>query len=176
MKIILIAGRAGSGKTYLGKKIVEIAKSIGIRALQTEYSKYIKMYASEILEYDGSSEKKPRKFLQDTGSFIRENLEDAHFFTRRMLEDFRIYEYYFDIVVICDVRLIRELEDIKNSKYQDIVTIKVESSYYPYVLSEEEKNHITETELVDYKDFHYIIHNEMNALDALAKKIVEGDK
>ena len=117
-KIILIAGRAGSGETYLGEKIVEIAKEKGISALQTEYSKYIKMYACEILGYDRSRENKSRKFLQDTGSFIRETLNDAHFFMRRMLEDFRVYENYFDLAVVSDVRLIRELEDMKNSQYQ----------------------------------------------------------
>ncbi len=176
IKVVLVAGRAGSGKTYLGEKIVEIAKSKNIRALQTEYSKYIKMYASEILGYDGSRENKPRKFLQDTGSFIRETLDDAHFFTRRMLEDFRIYEHYFDIVVVSDVRLIRELEDIKNSKYQDVVTIKVENSNSVYSLSEEEKNHITEKELADYLDFDYIVNNEFDMLNALAKRVVEGEK
>lgn len=158
MKIILIAGRAGSGKTTLGEEIVLEAKRKGLRALQTEYSKYIKMYAKEMIGYDGNRENKPRKFLQDMGTFIRENLEDEHFFTRRMLEDFRVYEHFFDIVVISDVRLIKEIEDIKSSKYETI-SIQIKNKLGKYDLSEEEKKHITEVELEDYAKFDYIIEN-----------------
>ena len=173
MKIILIAGKAGSGKTYLGKKIVNIAEARGLRALQTEYSKYLKLYAKELFNYDGSRENKPRKFLQDTGSFIREYLKDEHFFTRRMLEDFRVYEKYYDIIVISDVRLIKEIEDIKVSKYKDIITIKVINKHSKYDLTNDEKNHITEKELENYNEFDYIIENEGNELlDNFARKIV----
>lgn len=174
MKVILIAGRAGSGKTYLGEKIVEYAKENGLRALQTEYSKYLKMYAKEILNYDGTRENKPRKFLQDTGSYIRENLSDEYFFTRRMLEDFRIYEKYFDLIIISDVRLLREIKEIKNSKYNHITTIKVINKHSKYDLTNDEKNHITEKELENNQDFDYIVENEGNKLlENFAKSLLE---
>lgn len=176
MKVILIAGSAGSGKTYLGKKIVEYAKENGLRALQTEYSKYIKMYAAEILGYDNSRETKPRKFLQNTGSFIREKLKDTTFFIRRMLEDFRIYEIYFDIVVISDVRMLAEIEEMKKSDYM-VTTILVENENAQQGLTEEEKNHITEFEFSLYSSYDYEVENkEKNELDKLAKKILEEIK
>lgn len=174
MKIILIAGRAGSGKTYLGERIITFTKEKGVRALQTEYSKYIKMYAKEILGYDGNRAKKPRKFLQDIGSKIREEWKDEHFFTRRILEDFRIYEEYFDLVVISDVRLRREIEDIK-IKYKEIITIKVNNHFRDYNLTEEEKNHITETELENYTGFDYNINDEnKEGIESIAKEIVKS--
>ena len=40
MKIILIAGLAGSGKTLLGELIVQQAQNSHLKAIQTEYSKY----------------------------------------------------------------------------------------------------------------------------------------
>lgn len=173
MLVILISGCAGSGKTYLGKKIVEFMKEKKFRALQTEYSKYIKMYAKEILNYDGDRETKPRKFLQDTGSFIREDLKDSYFFTRRMLEDFRIYENYFDVVVISDVRLLQEIEEIIDSKY-DVLTIMVRNELAQKGLTIEEKNHITENEFRKYIDYDYVIKNEVDVyLDNIALKIVE---
>lgn len=176
MKVILIAGSAGSGKTYLGKKIVEYATSSGLRALQTEYSKYIKMYASEILGYDGSRNTKPRKFLQNTGSFIREELKDKTFFVRRMLEDLRIYEIYFDIVVISDVRLLLEIEDLIEKNY-DVTTVLVRNERAQQELTEEEKNHITEFEFSLYSSYDYEVENkEKNELEKLAKKILEEIK
>lgn len=176
MKVVLIAGGAGSGKTYLGKKIVEFAKEQGLRALQTEYSKYIKMYAHEILGYDGNSENKPRSFLQNTGSFIREDLKDRTFFIRRMLEDFRIYEKYFDIVVISDVRLLQEIEEMVESPY-DIITILVRNEHPQRGLTEEEKNHVTEHEFRKYLDYSYVVNNkEISILDNAAKTILEEIK
>lgn len=176
MKIILIAGKAGSGKSYLGERIVALAKEKSIRAIQTEYSKYIKMYAKEILGYDGSRENKPRKFLQDTGSYIREVLGDNKFFVRRMLEDFRVYEEYFDIVIVSDVRLIQEIEDIKSSKY-DCISIQVNNYFKEYNLTEEEKAHITENELDSYGAFDFIVNDETKeGIEKFAKEIVEKMK
>ncbi len=176
MKVILIAGKAGSGKTYLGEQIVSYAITKNKRALQTEYSKYIKLYAKEIIGYDGSREKKPRKFLQDLGAFIRFGLKDEHFFTRRMLEDFRVYENYYDLVVVSDVRLEKEIEDIKNSKY-DVITIQVKNKESQKNMTEEEKTHQTELELENYSAFDYKLENkENNDLTELAKQIVEGEK
>ena len=176
MRIILIAGLAGSGKTKLGELIVKYASQKGFKAIQTEYSKYLKLYAKEILGYDGNRDTKPRKFLQDEGSYIRENLHDAHFFTRRMLEDFRIYEKYADIVVISDVRLKREIEDIKNSPYENVYTIKVENPNLKSGLTKEEQNHITEKELENYENFDIVIVNEnLKDLEENALKIVEGE-
>lgn len=176
MKIILISGQAGSGKTKLGELIIKYAEERNLRAIQTEYSKYLKLFAKEVLGYDGSRENKPRKFLQDLGSFIRYDLGDEHFFTRRMLEDFSVYETLADIVVISDVRLIKEIEDIKNSRYKNVVTIKIKNYHSEYELTEEEKNHITERELEDYDKFDYIIENKsLVDLENFAKKILEGE-
>ena len=172
MKIILIAGKASSGKTSLGCEIVNLAKSLNLRALQTEFSKYIKMYAKEIIGYDGDPNNKPRKFLQDMGSFIRNDLEDEKFFVRRMLEDLKVYESYFDIVVISDVRLIQEIEEMKKSKY-NVMSICVKN-LNDNNLNEEEKNHITEIELDGYDEFDYMINNNKEEdLVIFATQIVE---
>lgn len=177
MKIILISGKASSGKTKLGEYIVKCAINNGLRAIQTEYSKYLKLYAKEIIGYDGSRENKPRKFLQDLGSLIRDDLGDEEFFVRRMLEDFKVYETLADVVVISDVRLIKEIELIKNSNYKDVVSIKIINENSEYNLDEIEKNHITEKELEDYDNFDYIIKNKsLLELEMFAKEILEGVK
>lgn len=176
MRIILISGKASSGKTKLGELIVRYANELGKRAVQTEYSKYLKLYAKELIRYDGNPENKPRKFLQDLGSFIRYDLGDEHFFTRRMLEDFNVYETFCDIVIVSDVRLKKEIEDIKSSDYKDVVAIQVLNHHSVYDLAEEEKNHITERELEGYDKFDYIIENKsLEDLEKFAKKIVEGE-
>ncbi len=176
MKIFLISGVSGSGKTKLGELIVKCAQEKNLRAVQTEYSKYLKLYAKEILGYDGNPLNKPRKFLQDEGSYIRDTLRDEHFFTRRMLEDFRIYEKYADIVVISDVRLEREIEDIKKSKYNDICTIRIINPHLQSTLTTEEQRHITEKELANYQKFDIVIENtSLEELEKTALRIIEGE-
>ncbi len=170
MKIILIAGKAGSGKTTLGKEIETILQTKKAKVLRTEYSKYLKLYAKEIFNYQ-ENDVKPRKFLQDTGSFLRSI--DEHFFTKRMLEDFLVYAKYVDYVIISDVRLIREITDIKE-KLTDVVTIKIINDLTPNNLTSDERNHITEKELDNYSDFDYIIKNKnAEEIKEIALKIVE---
>ncbi len=173
MQVLLIAGKSGSGKTCLGQEIEKLLNSKKKRVLRTEYSKYIKMYAKEILGIEVNSQNKPRKFLQDVGSLIREDFHDELFFIRRMLEDFRLYEQYFDVVIISDVRLKKEIEEMKKSKYSTksiYIANDTENN-----LTEEERKHITETELDFYESFDYKRKvQDIEELKAFAKQIIEG--
>ena len=62
MKIYLVAGKSGSGKGEVAKIINEYYLSLNQKPIITSFSKYIKMYAKEIIGWDGN-EPKPRKFL-----------------------------------------------------------------------------------------------------------------
>lgn len=64
MKIVIIAGKAGVGKNYLGEKIKNVALQEGLRAITTEFSKYIKLYAKEILNYDEKKMKSQEAFYK----------------------------------------------------------------------------------------------------------------
>ena len=172
MKIILIAGKSGSGKSTLGKTLVELLNERNVDALQTEFSKYIKLYAKEML---GERKENPREFLQEMGSYVREKLYGEDFFIRRMLEDIKVYETCFEVVVISDVRLINEIEEMKKSGYK-VVSIYVESTK-DNGLKEEEKNHITETQLDSYNNFDYRVKfDNEEEIVAFANQFIEGEK
>ncbi len=156
MNIILIAGKARSGKTYAAQVLKEELEHQGKKVVITEYSKYIKLFAKELLSWDGK-EPKPRKFLQDFGFFIRHEFEDQNYFIKRMKEDLKIYEHFVDVVIISDVRLKEEIEQIK--EYPSI-SIHVINETNPSDLTNEEKNHETEQALDTYKYFNYSIENK----------------
>ena len=54
----------------------------------------------------------------------------------------------------------REKESQFKKRFDNVTTIKIERDDFDNGLSESEKNHITERELVDYTDFDYIVKNK----------------
>lgn len=167
MKIFIIAGKAGSGKGEVAKLINEFYIYKLQNNVITEYSKYIKEYAKELTEWDGISKNKPRDFLQSFGSKIRSY--DKYFFTKRMIEDIKVYSFAnIDNVIIADTRLPEEIEKIKEN-YDNVYTICVENQFAPSTLTIEQQAHITEIALDNYDDFDYIVAND--SLDKLKPKI-----
>ena len=53
-------------------------------------------------------------------------------------------------------------------RFDDVVTIKLEREDYDDLLDDEERKHITETEIDGYKNFDYIIKN--TGIDELKKE------
>lgn len=171
MQVFLIAGKSGCGKDEVAKIIKEYYKEINKKAVITGFSKYIKLFAMEILGWMGDNPK-PRKFLQDFGELARKNNEQI--FINRMLEDIKLYENYCDIVIISDVRLIKEIEILKE-KVSALYTIHIVADKSKNNLTEKEKQHITETELDNYDKFDYTIKNNFDAtLKENVYKILEG--
>lgn len=156
MKIILIAGKARSGKTETSKILKQELETIGYKVAITEYSKYIKLFAKELIGWNGE-EPKPRKFLQDFGSYVRHKSNNPNYFVNRMKEDILLYQNWVDFLIISDVRLKQEIEEL--NEYNPL-TIKVINDTNVYNLTEEESHHETELELDSYNNFDYIFQNK----------------
>ena len=90
MQIILVAGRARSGKTYVAYELKNILESNNKKVIITEYSKYLKLFAKDIVGWDMISEPKPRTFLQELGNNLRGYYGECYF-VNRMKEAFKEY-------------------------------------------------------------------------------------
>ena len=175
MNLYLVAGKSGSGKGEVAKIIKEYYLSKGKKPIITEFSKYLKMYAKEIIEWDGS-EPKPRKFLQDLGVTIRENMDMPLFFVNRMIEDIKVYNLYYDVVIISDVRLPIEIEEMKKN-FSDVYSMYVVNQFEPSKLSLEEQMHETETALENYSNFDItIVNDKIEILDDRVIAFIEGEE
>jgi len=170
MNIYLICGKAGSGKNEVADYLYEKLDNSVI----TAFSKYIKMFALELTDWDGTDSHKPRKFLQEMGDNLR--AIDPNFMTKRMKEDIEVYETQgIKNIIISDVRLLNEVEYFKKMKKYNVITIRVNSAVSTRVLTEEQKKHHTETELDNYKEYDYVIENAFDrSLYDYVDKIVEG--
>lgn len=173
MKIYLVAGKSGSGKGEVAKIMKEYYLSLGKKTIITGFSKYLKMYAKEIIGWDGS-EPKPRKFLQDLGVTIRENMDMPKFFVNRMIEDIKVYNLYYDVVIINDVRLPIEIDEMKET-FNNVYSMYVINQFAPSKLSLEEQMHETETALENYSNFDVtIVNDNIEKLDNRVIEFIEG--
>lgn len=153
-KIFIFAGKAETGKNktaLLLKEIYENKKVINI-----SYASYLKEYAKNILNWDGNEDNKPRNFLQQIGIEIVKKKIDDKMLIRRIIEDIKVYSHYFDIISISDARFKEEIEDIKK-EFKNVTVIHILSDENK--LTEEQKNHITETALDNYNGYDYEIFN-----------------
>lgn len=174
MRIFLVAGSAGSGKGEVAKLIKEYYIYKLENCVITEYSKYLKLFAQELTDWDGNPNTKPRKYLQDLGDKIRGI--DNKYFINNMLEDLKIYETLVDNVIISDVRMPEEIEEIKLN-YDNVCAIYVVNQHSKSNLTIEEQAHITETSLENYDEFDYVLANDdINTLKEKVFKCLEGLK
>ena len=175
MKIYLVAGKSGSGKGEVANIISEYYLANGKKTLITEFSKYIKMYAREVINWDGTNPK-PRKFLQNLGVTIRENMDKPLFLINRMIDDIKIYNLYFDVVIISDVRFPEEIEELKKA-FDNVYSMYIVNQFEPSKLSLEEQMHITETALENYSNFDITITNDnINVLDNRVIEFIESSE
>ena len=171
MRLFIISGKSGTGKNELANMIKEYYEVKNEKSLITEYSKYVKIMAREALNWDGTREHKPRKFLQDMGQVFRATLgEDI--FIKRMQEDIQVYSQYYDNIIISDARLKKELNMMKE-KYSECYTIHLTSNI-KNSLTLVEQNHITETELDNYNMVDYQLDSsDLNKLKISIENILE---
>ena len=171
VKIIILSGKARSGKDEVADIIYNFYKNKAVKKLS--YAYYLKQYVKNISNWNGNEENKPRDLLQSIGIDLIKNKIDSKLLIRRMLEDIEVYSYFYDIIVITDARLIDEVEDIKN-KYSNSISIRINRDM-DNNLTDNQKKHITETNLDNYDKFDYIINNNDNYsnLDKEVIKILE---
>ncbi len=160
--IIAICGKAKSGKSTIGKNLYEEYTQKGYKVINSPYTKYLKKYIEEITGQKINEENKPRYLLQKLSSeLIKSKLKYKDFFIKRQLEDISIYKYFFDIIIIPDIRFPKEIEILKE-KYKNVISIGIKRNNYDNGLSNEEKKDITEISLDGYDKYDYIINNKEN--------------
>lgn len=155
-KIYIISGKSGSGKTEAVGLIKKICKDKKVIDLAFAYS--IKHYTKQITGWDGSEDTKPRSFLQNLGVELIKEKIDSNLVVNGMIEDIKVYSYFFDLIVISDARFIEEIESIRNN-FNNVTVIRLIGKENK--LTKEEQNHISETALDNYNNYDYVIKNDL---------------
>lgn len=162
INIYLICGKARSGKDTFGKKLYnklsEKSKPCMMHITEPLYN-----YAKNYFGWDGNTDNKPREFLQTMGiDIIRDKMNKKNFLIDRLCEDIEILSNFYDSFIVTDIRLINEIECIRN-RFSNVKVIHIKRNNYISDLTDKQKSHITEVELDNYKNFDYefdILENE----------------
>lgn len=168
-KLYIISGKARHGKTTIAKMISDKYKTMDKKCINTSYAKYIRMYATELTEWDGNMDTKPRTFLQNIGALLRSEVSPT-FFIDRMKDDINLYKRFVDIITIDDARMPKEIDTFTGLYPNNVVTIKVIRPNFDSDLTPEQKSNITEVSLDNYDKYDYTIEND-GSLDDLRNKI-----
>ena len=167
MKIYVICGKARHGKDTVALAIKKAYSDK--KVINLSYGSYIKEFARNISDWDGSDETKPRELLQHLGTEIIRNQIDKDFFIKRLCNDIRVYSYYFDVITISDARFPDEVI-MPKKMFDDLIAIKVVRDNFETSLSSKEQNHSTETALDEFDDYDYVIENN-GSIEELDKKV-----
>lgn len=170
--IYIISGKAKHGKDTFSAYLKDVYEHHGKKVIITQLAKYIKYYAREMTGWDLSEETKPREFLQQLGTgVIRQKLKKDDLFIKRMIDDIEIFSYFYDVIIISDVRLKKEIYDLKKA-YPNIKVIHIVRPDFDNGLTEEQKNHPTEKDLDDFNEFDIeVVNTTLEELEKSVKKI-----
>ena len=176
-KIIILSGKARSGKDTSMQIIKKKYESLGKKVICLFYASYIKEYAKRISDWDGNDETKPRTLLQVLGTDIIRNTIDNKFFINRTIEDIKVYSKFFDVIIIGDARFPEEIEDIKKV-FSNVVSVHITRKdmnilSYPVIYQAQIQAPREEVfDLDNYKEYDYVINND-GSIEELESKLNE---
>lgn len=173
-KIFIMCGKARVGKDTSAEIIKEIYEEKGLKVINLQYSSYMKEYAKKITDWDGSEETKPREFLQFLGTEVIRNEIDEEFFIKKIIDDIKVYSYFFDIITISDARFKIEIEKIKE-QFDNVLSFHLTRDNFSSELTDKQKQHKTEIDLDNYNLYDYEIENnsDIENLKIKIRNIIE---
>lgn len=156
MKIITISAKARHGKDYSAQIIKDILEENGNKVLITHFADLLKYICEKFFNWNGEKNEEGRTLLQVVGTdVIRNKLPD--YWVNFLIEIFKLFPDEWDYIIIPDTRFPNENDRLK--EYFDTITIRVERPNFDNGLTEDQKNHESETAMDNYIFNYKIINN-----------------
>jgi len=168
-KIYVLSGKAGNGKNKVASYIGSIYENVNKKTINLSYAFYLKEYAKNILGWDGNEKTKPREFLQQIGVELIKNNIDNRMLIKRIVEDIKVYSYFYDVITISDARFPEEIEIIREN-FDNVIVIHIHGLENKNNLTDSERKHATEVSLDKYNNYDYEVDNS-GTLDQLKEKV-----
>lgn len=172
MRILAISGHAQNGKDTVAGLLRDSLKADGNRVLVAHYADLLKYMCRTFFDWDGNKDEKGRHILQYVGTdIIRKQAPD--FWVDFISSVLTYFNDNWDYVLIPDTRFPNEIDKLISNGF-NVVHIRVVRPNFESFLTEEQKNHLSETALDNVSPDFYI-YNE-GSIDELQIKIDEWIK
>lgn len=168
MKIICISGVARSGKDTSASIIKTHLESRGKRVLVTHYADLLKFMCRQLFNWNGEKDELGRHILQYVGTdIVRKQVPD--FWVDFIIQELKLFPDQWDFVIIPDCRFPNELARLRESGF-DTTHVRVDRDAYENNLTEEQRNHPSETALNGVIP-DYILVND-GTIETLASRVL----
>ena len=165
MKVIMVSGKAESGKNYVAALIHSL---LGENVLEIAFGDYLKFICKSYLGWNGNKDEQGRNLLQHIGTDVcRGFYED--FFVDKVIELLHIFPSRWKYVLITDLRFKNEYYRVaENFK---TISVRVNRPGFENHLTEEQKCNPSETELDNFVFDYYIVND--SSVEEQVKCLVE---
>jgi hypothetical protein len=173
MKIIGIGGEAQHGKDSSAGIIKNHMENLGKNVLIIHYAYFLKAICRDFFGWDGNKDSVGRTILQVVGT-DKARHRNPDIWVNMTIEFIKAFGQDYDYVLIPDCRFVNELDRLKQEKF-DVFALWIHRKGFDNGLTEEQKNHPSETGLLNYKFDHIIsVESKMYKLkDGVEKMIVQ---
>jgi hypothetical protein len=166
MKIILFSGKSQHGKDQSATFLKEIIEADGKKVLIMHYADLLKYLCRQVFGWDGVKDEKGRSLLQRVGTDVIRK-QNPNYWVNFVSEFLSIFYDEWDYVLIPDCRFPNEVE-VMDDTY-NVFSVRVNRIDFESSLTDEQKNHISETALDNYQFDYYI--DTISGLDILRQKL-----
>ena len=173
-KIIMLSGKAESGKNYIANMIYLLLSEKGYKSQFIAFADYLKFICKQYLGWDGNKDEDGRTYLQYVGTGVCRQYDDK-FFSSKVIEFIKLFGNRWDFIIITDLRFVSELLDVKSS-FDDVITVRVNRPGHESKLTEEQKINQSETELDEYFFDKEIVNNAsvVDEVKEFVEELVNG--
>ena len=157
MKVICISGKAGHGKDTAAEFLkwqMELGES---SVLIAHFGDLVKYVCKKFFGWNGVKDDAGREMMQTVGTDIVRT-EQPDYWAKFISDMLKFFKPAWDYVIIPDLRFENELKTLIKSGF-DVTHIRVVRSGYESTLTNDQQNHVSETELDDYPADIYV-HND----------------
>lgn len=175
--IVPIIGKARHGKDSFASYLKEaLEKENKGEILVIRYADYLKFVLEKYFDWDGKKDEKGRSLLQHIGTDVcRKN--NPNIWVEVVMDLVKGLGNKFSYILIPDTRFPNEIDEWYDNEFK-VITIRVvreneDGSFYDNGLTEEQKNHPSETSLDDYVPYYIVEAYNLDMLKESAEEIAK---
>lgn len=160
--VISVAGKAQVGKDYFAQTLKEYLEKEGKKVVIIHYADYLKFICKQYYGWNGEKDESGRSLLQFVGTDLVRKLNKT-FWVDTVLSFIRVFKNEFDWFIIPDCRFPNEIDSLRYVLEDKFVSVNLFRTNYgekfENSLTEEQRNHPSETALDEYTDYDFTIEN-----------------